>query len=196
MAERRLMMDVSSPPYPSYSSLAPTLLRHIVDFREWWEDHREQLQIITGPTPDIDFDAPTPLPADSAWDGVTVMDKARALTYLRNLREYWDAIIRDHEDAWESQMSVRRQVNILYMGRSFLNGVFLNPEEREAMYAKELAERRAQAENDEDDFPRFDDTSIELPDDFSIEDIVGENFDPESEDEGGEEAGDKESDAD
>lgn len=171
------MNDVSSPPYPSMEVMTPTLYHHIVDFRVWWEDHREQLrELVQSGHPVGSFvdDDPDPTASESAWDVVSIMDKARVLLYMRMIREVWDAILRDHEDAWESDMSIRRQIYLLYAGRDFLNNVWLTPEQREARVEKERPPSQP-------GLKRFDDVSIKLPDDFTVEDIVGENFDPDAE---------------
>jgi len=166
------MNDISSPPYPSMDVLSPTLYRYMVEFREWWGEHCIQLIELTDPDA-FDHEDPDALASESYWENVSVMGKARALLYLRRMREGWDAILRDHEDAWDSDTSIQRQIGLLHMGRNFLNVVFLTPEEYEAMEVR--------AGRSESDMRAFDDVSSVLPDDFSIIDIVGEDFDPDVE---------------
>jgi hypothetical protein len=163
-------------------SLSGTLFRHLHEFRVWWIEHRDQLQAIVGEVagePDI-FNEPNLLQDINIWDGMTVMDKARTLMYMRMVREVWDSILRDHEDAWESEMSLRRQMQILDASRDFINDVFLTPEEREAKWAE-------QAREEQEEVPRLDDVHVPMPPDFNISDIIGDDFDPEAEDDDGEE---------
>jgi hypothetical protein len=75
---------------------------------------------------------PDTLPPITVWENVSVADKYAALMYTRQIREGWDQTIREHEDAWDSKLAVRKRAMLVRAACDLLADAFVDPETREA----------------------------------------------------------------
>jgi hypothetical protein len=124
------MTDVTSPPYPGLATLSPLLYQHLVSLRDWVQ---EQLGILYKVIPEIVENATTldGLEPEKAWDGVSVSDKFVVLSNIRYIREAWDSIFREHEDTWDSTLSLQKRFLLVNSAIELLNESFVSAEVRE-----------------------------------------------------------------
>lgn len=124
------MSDIISPPYPGVATLSPLLYRNLAELRSWVT---VQLRILYDNIPAIVEKATIleKLESERAWDGVSVADKHTVLVGIRYMREAWDCILRDHEDTWDSSLSLYKRFLLANSAIGLLNGAFVSAEVRE-----------------------------------------------------------------
>lgn len=137
-------IEISYPPYPKNTATPADLLGVLMRLRDWVEEQRVLLVLRAG-LPALPV-LPAP-PTATVVAALSVSALWQNFTLLRLLRQSWDAVVRDHEDAWESKLSLQRQHALVGAACETLRLAFLSSEQREAHYQKEqeLAAAKAYA---------------------------------------------------
>lgn len=161
--------EITSPPYPRPTVTSAQLYRDLQALWDWTVDEQRSLrELITGPMADLLNDMPDALnippesPPTSVWEHVSVLDKYLVLVHMRMIREEWDAVIRDHEDSWDSRNALEKRLSLIHVSRYVLEDAFTDPETREARHEKarrvmlkrlrKERERWKQCEDEDDDY--------------------------------------------
>ena len=124
------MSELTSPPYPGVSIQAKGLYQCLDQYRDWV---LERLKVLHEFSPDTveSLKPPAETPKYGVWEYVSVADKFCVLQQARYLREVWDAVVREHEDSWDSSLALQRRYNVVHAAIEMLDEAFLNPEVRE-----------------------------------------------------------------
>lgn len=124
------MSDITSPPYPGVATLSSPLYHHLVDLRGWVQ---VQMKMLYDVIPEIVDKATVldKLETEKAWEGVSVANRYAVLQSIRYIREAWDSIFRDHEDAWDSILSLKKRFLLANSAIGLLNEAFVSAEVRE-----------------------------------------------------------------
>lgn len=123
---------IVSPPYPNEQTTAERLYDQLGELRAWVIERQNELEAVLKPKYASRLVPPGPLDSLAYWNATSVIDKYTVLIYMRRIRESWDNIIREHEDAWNSRLSLKKQFNIVLLAQHVLADAFVNPELREA----------------------------------------------------------------
>jgi len=123
--------SINSPPYPRMTATSASLYRRLSELREWV---LEEIEILREEIPDQveRLEVPEKIPPTTVWGNVSVADKFSVLTHARHIRESWDHIIREHEDAWNSALALKKRVMLVNSAITGLSEAFVDPETREA----------------------------------------------------------------
>jgi hypothetical protein len=107
------------------------LFRYLDQLRDWAV---EQMDILSEFVPDQVKALKTPddIPEYTVWEGVAVSDQYAVFMHCRYVRETWDAIFRDHEDSWDSNLAVHKRLVAVRSAVLGLDEAFVDPETREA----------------------------------------------------------------
>lgn len=137
------MSDLVSPPYPSWATPSKSLYLYLGELHQWV---KQQLSILNDEVPDqvAKLSRLSDIQPHTVWEGVSVADKYTVLVHTRHVRESWDAVFRDHEDAWDSNMSLYKRLLVVKSAMQGIEEAFVDPETREARAHSEdkQAERR------------------------------------------------------
>jgi hypothetical protein len=128
---------ITSPPYPRLTATSTSLYFRLGELRDWVleemrnlsQDVPEQVEMIK---------VPDPIPLITVWENVSVADKFAVLTHARHVRESWDHIIREHEDAWDSALAIKKRLMLVNSASLGLDEAFVDPETREAREQKQV----------------------------------------------------------
>lgn len=121
----------ASPPYPTMATTSPGLYQHLRLLRAWVIETQAYLQDLVPQKVVESFAEPPSLGTVAIWENVGVIDKYSLLMYLRQIREGWDYILREHEDSWECKLALRKQVGLVETACSVLADAFVTAEVRE-----------------------------------------------------------------
>lgn len=124
--------SISSPPYPGLATTSRGLYRDLIEMRAWLISEQEQIKYSIKGKYAQHLEEPDNVASQDVWDGIGVIDKYVVLTRMRQLREGWDGVLREHEDSWDSQLAKRRRYDLLMLGHYILKEAFVSPELREA----------------------------------------------------------------
>lgn len=155
--------EITSPPYPSQVATARGLYRALGELRAWGESAQADVASDLKRLADRAFEEGkdkesasmrdatnglfTPMPtlaAETVWLAGDVSNHFVILSAVQQIREAWDAILREYEDAWGTRGAVRRRLHIVRSARNVLDAAFVSPEVRE-MQAEKLARQYAKA---------------------------------------------------
>lgn len=124
---------VESPPYPPHTVTSPNLYNYLARLHEWLALQQGVLlaERVPAKLKSSLRDPPPNLASRSVWENVAIADKYAVLMYMRQIREGWDYVLREHEDSWDSLVALRKRYHLVMSGRQCLSEAFLNPEVRE-----------------------------------------------------------------
>lgn len=124
--------EIVSPPWPTDSARVDTLFGVMRELHAWAGRYREVVNEAA------DHQAIPPLrdvPRQAVHDSLPVVYHYANYVGVRRIRELWDALVRDHEDSWDSKMAFQRRRNLVAAAVEFLNNAWLSQETREARAA-------------------------------------------------------------
>ncbi len=124
--------EIISPPWPTESTRVDALFDVMKELHGWASRHREVVNR------ESDHDAVPPLrdvPRKEVHDYLPVPYHYANYAAVRKIRELWDALVRDHEDAWGSKTAFQRRRGLVAACVEFLNNAWLSQEAREARSA-------------------------------------------------------------
>lgn len=158
--------DVTMPPYPGIATASRGLYRCLRELHGWLGDALSVL-------PTVNFDAalssqllqPDWEGDETIWDAVGIVDKYLILSGLRQIREEWDAILRDYEQAWDAPKALRRRAGVCIAAARLISGAFVTPEHREAQYTQQVEQFMTKVRRDERKFAKLMDTVRDDDDD-------------------------------
>ena len=128
---------ISSPPFPGEMPNASLLYRKLAGLRLWLVEQQEILRLRVPSQAISKLVEPDNLAAETVWTNVSVPDQFGIFVALREIRELWDAVIREHDDSWDSQFCVRKRFAIVVRAQFVLNEAFVSSEAREMKREKE-----------------------------------------------------------
>lgn len=118
--------DIVSPPFPRGSPPAAQLYNTMQELRDWVLANREAVAD-AGQVP-----VPRELPELRVFTQLGVVTHFSHIAYLRQLREAWDHLVREYEDAWDCRACLQQRAVLVAGAAHFLNEAFLDNETREA----------------------------------------------------------------
>lgn len=124
--------SISSPPFPGLATTTRGLYRDLIEMRAWLVSEQEQLKYVIKGKYAQRLEEPDNVASENIWEGIGVIDKYTVLSRMRQLREGWDAVLREHEDSWDSQLARRRRFDLFMLAHYILKVAFVSPELREA----------------------------------------------------------------
>ncbi len=130
------LQDRTPPPYPPESARTETIHVCLYQLAEWLDLCRDPFRLAIGRevVPKVQLTVSQALYAEKP---VTV--QYRHLTYLRRLRECWDALLRQYEKNWTIEASVRCRAVLAQHAAMFLQSVnAVSPEVVEATQQRTL----------------------------------------------------------
>lgn len=130
--------SISSPPYPGLATGSRGLYRDLMELRTWLEEEQEQIKYKIKGKFASNLEKPDNMAAECVWEGVGVVDKYVVLHRMRQLREGWDGVLRDHEDTWDCKMALKRRYDLFMLAHYILREAFINPETREFREQKQF----------------------------------------------------------
>lgn len=123
--------EVVLPPYPADNVTVAGLYRYLRGLREWIiEQQGIMYSLLTQEQRDTVINLPD-LSSTEVWANVSVVDHHHVLQCLQGIRAGWDAVLREHEDCWDSKLAVIRRHGLLAFAIKVLDEAFTGPEERE-----------------------------------------------------------------
>ena len=154
-------VEITSPPYPNVASRAPNLFKLVREFYDWLGEQSHQLVV------DVDRHVDQFMSGEeeyrnahdfqkfvksalgkkpscgtfAQWSQLGVVDHYNVWSTLRNLREAWDVVIRDHETEWRELRAFPCRLQVLVTAVHFAGDVFLTSEVREMRVEAEKAKR-------------------------------------------------------
>ena len=123
---------ITSPPYPGNATASSSLYRHLAALRLWLVEQQAILRLHVPQKYADQLVEPDNMAAETVWDHVGVVDKYTTLMYCRRIRESWDHVVREHEDTWDSKLSLKKRFSVVLMCQHILHEAFVDPELREA----------------------------------------------------------------
>lgn len=120
--------EIISPPWPNDSAKVDTLFDAMKELHGWASHYRDVVNRAS------DHQAIPPLrdlPRKAVHDNLPVPYHYVNYTAVRRIRELWDALVRDHEDSWDSRLAFQRRRNLVAVCVEFLNNAWLSQEVRE-----------------------------------------------------------------
>ena len=133
--------EITSPPYPSETATIHTMLRHFGQLRDWVVDMRfwaNETAQAHGLTEDVVPDPETipEVPDTNRYLMVSIVDIVVAYSSMRQLREQWDAMVRESEEDWNAKTAIVTRLRCIRWAWQILSTAFILPEVREAMAEK------------------------------------------------------------
>jgi hypothetical protein len=121
--------EIISPPWPSDAVRVDNLFVTLIELHRWAADYRAVINAgsdhqVIPPLRDV--------PRRDVHDALPVLYHYANYVGARRVRELWDAIVRDYEDAWDTQAAFNRRRQLVAACVDFLNGAWLSKEVREA----------------------------------------------------------------
>lgn len=132
--------DVLSPPYPALSATMTNQYRILYALREWAIVQINQMKEEVPPSKAAELEYPQPLPSEASWEIISIVDHYTSLMFTRRIRETWDAILREHEQDWDSKLCLKKRYYLLQSTLHVLKESFVDPEERKERYVNSLKE--------------------------------------------------------
>lgn len=129
--------EIVSPPFPTSRTTVPRLLKLLKELREWVVSHREWANWVAsehGATEEIipEADQIPKIMDQKRFLGIGVADIFSTHVNMRRLRESWDALVRVHEETWDSKPALIWRLQCVRSGYIILTEAFVDPETREA----------------------------------------------------------------
>lgn len=128
--------EIKSPPWPTESTRVDGLFQAMQELHAWATDYRVLVNAAS------DHEAVPPLrdvPRKAVHDALPVVYHYTNFIGVRKIRELWDALVRDHEDSWDSKAAYLRRRSLVTACVLFLNDAWLSGEAREA---KQVAQQQ------------------------------------------------------
>jgi len=138
--------DVQSPPFPRDIATVPRMLDYFRELKEWLEHYQpwaDELMMAQHDQKLFPDDLP-PIPDERHYLSVALVDMYQAWFGMRQLREYWDAMLRTHEESWDCQSAVIWRLRSFQIGIGIIDHAFVPPEVREMrqmQFRKEMQKR-------------------------------------------------------
>lgn len=121
--------EIISPPWPTDTARVDTLFDVMKELHRWAGEYRATINAAA------DHQTIPPLrdvPRKAVHDALPVVYHYANYTAVRRVREMWDAIVRDYEEAWDSGAAFARRRALVAACVDFLNNAWLSQEAREA----------------------------------------------------------------
>lgn len=157
---------ITSPPYPGRATTVRSLYRDICSFREWILEQQREIYERVPPKLRDRIVSPPAVDTLDRWQlMVAVEDHYTAYRYVRHIREWWDQVVREHEDSWDSRLCVRKRFHLLNLASYVVQEAFVDAEKREAKEQDQIhrqekmmkaMHKRMQAMMEEDDYSSYD----------------------------------------
>ena len=135
---------ITSPPYPRTTANSFGLYNRTFELRNWVVEETENLVDEIPDTVAGRLKQPEEIPAITMWENVSVADKHDTYLKMRFIREKWDQIIRQYEDAWDSNAALNARFLLIEFSISVLNDAFVDPETKEAREHKLMEQANKQ----------------------------------------------------
>ena len=133
---------IMSPPYPSETTNSRMLYRHIAAMRAWVVEQQEVLRPLVPAKFTESLVEPPTMESVTFWDNVSIIDKHTVLMWIRKIRETWDILLRQHEDAWDTKFALFQRYSVVHSAMMVLTQAFVDPKTREFNQEKALAKIR------------------------------------------------------
>jgi len=144
-------VEIDSPPFPRPSTNPTQLHSILLDLRDWVVTHRdwanmEASRLNAPEQPFIPNMGDMPPSNSERYLTLAVPDMYVSWQALRAIREKYDAIVRNYEDAdaWVSDACVYHRINLLKSAALLLSVAFLDREKREVREMEIMKEQRKQ----------------------------------------------------
>jgi len=126
------LSEITPPPYPADFLTVAGLYRLLQSLLVWVNHEYDALADTSYYEVYKDIDVPTSIPEASIHANVAISDIFYTWRWLRQLREYYDTVIRDFEDEWECEVAIARRADLLQRTVKLLNNAFQSAEVRGA----------------------------------------------------------------
>ena len=119
---------IMSPPYPSETTNSRMLYRHIAAMRAWVVEQQEVLRPLVPAKFTESLVEPPTMESVTFWDNVSIIDKHTVLMWIRKIRETWDILLRQHEDAWDTKFALFQRYSVVHSAMMVLTQAFVGRE--------------------------------------------------------------------
>lgn len=127
--------EIESPPYPGEGSTTDLMYDRLKELRDWVLRCRTELNEFAGTEA---VPNPKKFPKKEIYATQPVLVQFQHFMMMRNIREAWDELLRDHEDSWSSKMAIRRRMMLVTTAADMLSEAFVPFEVREARAEQQM----------------------------------------------------------
>jgi hypothetical protein len=131
---------LTSPPYPGVLTTSDRLYCQLGELGHWVIHEQDVLRPLIPERFAEKLTHPDNMPALTVWNNIGIVDKYTVLMYLRTIRESWDLILREHEDAFDSQLALKKRFSVVTTAHFVLREAFTSPEVRELKQQREVTQ--------------------------------------------------------
>lgn len=127
--------DLHSPPYPGDGTNPALLFKYLGELSEWVNLYRQTLN--EGAGVEI-IPALRTMPAWTIYQAQPVPVMWSHFIVMRRIREEWDHLVRQYEDAWDCTACARQRIVLVQTAALMFNDAFVSYEQREAVHEREI----------------------------------------------------------
>lgn len=127
--------ELVSPPFPGEGTTTELQYERLKELKEWVGHYRDELNQHAGN--DVVPKVKAFLKRE-VYATQPVLTQFQHFMTMRHIRESWDELVRDYEDAWNSKAAIRRRMLLVNMAATMLNEAFIPFEVREAHQERNL----------------------------------------------------------
>lgn len=122
--------EILSPPFPGDGATGHVLFNLLKDLWKWVDIHRDDINEAMSKevVPELE-----PFPKENkGYLCQAIVTQWTHFLIMRRIREAWDDVVRNHEDAWDSRLCVGQRAMLFQGAALLLNDAFIPYERREA----------------------------------------------------------------
>lgn len=127
--------ELLSPPYPGDGTTTQLIYQRLKELREWANKYLDEINELAGQE---QIPPVKKFPRYEVYASQPILIQFEHFVILRQIRESWDELIRDHEDSWDCRQALRRRAMLVSTAAFTLNEAFIPFEVREANTERKL----------------------------------------------------------